>query len=150
MSFLNNLKKNLSDAADYTVRKTGEMTDVAKKHLEIRTCNSHLTKCYENLGRAFYKAEKGMLGANDLTPAEYIAEADRLQTELEQLRLQLAVLQGRVICPACGAQTCDHSVFCPMCGTKLLDESTAADETAGECEFPPETAPDADTTDGEN
>ena len=44
MAFLDDLKKSLSGAADYTAKKTTEVTGVAKIRLDIRTANSRLAR----------------------------------------------------------------------------------------------------------
>ena len=58
MSFFDNLKKNINTAANYTVQKTGEMTEAAKIRLDIRTQNLRLAKCFENIGQLYYKSIK--------------------------------------------------------------------------------------------
>ena len=131
MAFLDDLKKSLSGAADYTAKKTTEVTGVAKIRLDIRTANSRLAKCYEKIGRAYYKNLKEAAEDQSEVIEAAVKEADAIKEEIAALRLQLAKLQACVICPACGAQISDKSVFCPLCGIKLPKEETPA-ETAEE------------------
>ncbi len=123
MSFFNNLKKNLNTAANYTVQKTGEVTEAAKIRLDIRTQNVRLSKCFENIGRTYYKnmKENGETVSEELDA--YILEADGIKAEIAVLRGELAKAQGCVICPACGAQISNKSIYCPLCGVKLEEES---------------------------
>ncbi len=141
MSFLDDLKKSLSGAADYTAKKTTEVTGVAKIRLDIRSANSRLAKCYEKIGRAYYKnvkeADEGQLAVMEAT----VKEADAIKEEIAALRNQLAKLQACVICPACGAQVSDKSVFCPLCGMKLPKE----EEKPAETEEPQTETPAAET-----
>ena len=136
MAFLDDLKKSLSGAADYTARKTTEVTGVAKIRLDIRTANSRLAKCYEKIGRAYYKTLKESAEDQSEVIETAVKEADAVKEEISALRLQLAKLQACVICPSCGAQISDKSVFCPLCGIKLPKEETPAEsaeeETADE------------------
>lgn len=128
MSFFNNLKKNLNTAANYTVQKTGEVTEAAKIRLDIRTQNVRLSKCFENIGRVYYKNMKESGEAVSAELDAYILEADGIKAEIAVLRRDLAKAQGCVICPACGAQISNKSIYCPLCGVKLEDESQPAEE----------------------
>lgn len=130
MSFLDSLMKNVSDAADYTVRKTGELTEIAKLRMEIHNCNNHITQCYEHLGRLYYKSVKNPDGTGSSSMEKYVAEADQWKEKLSALRVSLARAQGSVICDACGAQISVQSVYCPLCGVKLPTEE--ADDTASD------------------
>jgi len=122
MSFLDDLKKSISGAADYTVKKTEEVTETAKLRREIRSRNAALAKCFETIGRAYYKKERGTQEAPDGVIAAQMSEADRIKGEIAELRRQLAKLQGYAICQACGAQISEKSVFCPLCGVRLNAE----------------------------
>jgi uncharacterized Zn finger protein (UPF0148 family) len=126
MSFLDDLKKSLSGAADYTAKKTTEVTGTAKIRLDIRSANSRLAKCYEKIGRAYYMNAKEAAEEQIAAMEAGVQEADAVKEEIAALRLQLAKLQACVICPACGAQVSDKSVFCPLCGVKLPKEEEAA------------------------
>ena len=126
MSFFDNLKKNLNTAANYTVQKTGEVTEAAKIRLDIRTQNLRLAKCFENIGQLYYKSvkENGEIPSAEMDA--YILEADGIKLEIAILRRELAKAQGCVICSSCGAQISNKSVYCPLCGIKL--EAEAAEE----------------------
>lgn len=139
MSFLEDLKKSIGGAADYTVKKTGEVTGAAKIRMDIRARNTRLEKCFETIGRAYYKQEKGIGEGHGETIDTAIAEADEIKAEIAQLRTQLAKIQGCVICSACGAQISDQSIFCPMCGVKLPEpeEPVTSEEPAEETESAP-------------
>ena len=138
MSFFNNLKKNINTAANYTVQKTGEVTEAAKIRLDIRTQNVRLAKCFETIGQLYYKSIKENGESVSAELDAYIVEADGIKAEIAILRRDLAKAQGCVICSACGAQISNKSVYCPLCGIKLEEESEeevaeeAAEETAEE------------------
>lgn len=141
MSFFNNLKKNINTAANYTVQKTGEVTEAAKIRLDIRTQNVRLAKCFETIGQLYYKSIKENGEAVSAELDAHILEADGIKVEIAILRRELAKVQGCVICSSCGAQISNKSVYCPLCGIKLEEESK---ETAEE---PAEEA--AETTESE-
>ena len=132
MSFWDNLKTGINGAANYTVKKTGEITGTAKIRMDIRAKNTALAKKYETIGRAYYRHEKGVGEDHEAVIAAAIAEVDALKEEIAALRQEMAKLQGCVICPACSAQISDQSVFCPLCGVKL-PEKPVEEEPAEEC-----------------
>lgn len=134
MSFWNNLKTSINGAADYTVKKTGEITGTTKIRMDIRAKNTALAKCYENIGRAYYRREKGLGENHEETIAAAITEADTLKEEIAALRQEMAKLQGCVICPACSAQISDQSIFCPLCGVKLPEKPAKEEHTETEAE----------------
>jgi len=140
MSFWDDLKKSLGGAADYTVKKTGEVTGTAKLRMDIRLCNTRLAKAFETVGRAYYKQSKGIgeAEANEETIRTALAEADSIKAEIAALRRQLAELQGCVLCPSCSAQISDKSLFCPLCGQKLAPKEAAEDTESAESETPEE------------
>lgn len=145
MSFWDNLKTGINGAANYTVKKTGEITGTTKIRMDIRAKNTALAKCYENIGRAYYRREKGLGENHEETIAAAIAEADTLKEEIAALRQQMAKLQGCVICPACSAQISDQSIFCPLCGVKL-PEKPVEEEPAEECSCEPDETENDDET----
>ena len=117
------------------MKKTGEVTGTAKIRMDIRALNTRLAKCFETIGRAYYRQEKGLGEGHAETIASAIAEADSIKAEIAALREEMAKLQGCVICSACGAQISDKSIFCPLCGVKLPEppkEETPAEETAAQ------------------
>jgi hypothetical protein len=138
MSFFDNLKKNINTAANYTVQKTGEMTEAAKIRLDIRTQNLRLAKCFENIGQLYYKStkENGEIASAEMDA--YILEADGIKLEISILRRELAKAQGCVICSSFGAQISNKSVYCPLCGIKLEAEEESAEETVEISEETPE------------
>lgn len=127
MSFWNELKNSINGAADYTVKKTGEITGITKIRMDIRAKNNRLAKCYETIGRAYYRREKGLDENSSDTIAAAIAEADSIKDEIAVLRDELAALQGCLICPACSAQISNQSIFCPLCGAKLPEKKEEAE-----------------------
>lgn len=147
MAFFDELKKSIGGAADYTVKKTGEVTGAAKIRMDIRSLNTKLTRCYENIGRTYYRCEKGEGENCAETISAFIVEADELKAEIAQLRVKLARLQGCVVCPACNSQISDQSIFCPICGVKLPEQPKEEDTVhPEEEEEETEDTPDCDCT----
>lgn len=127
MAFLENLKKNLSTAADYTAKKTAEVTEAAKITVEIKSKTSKLNAVFTELGHTAYSDFKS--GTSRTAEIEALAaQADALKEEIAVLKVQLARAQGCVICPACGTKSKDAANFCANCGEKLPKEEPAKEE----------------------
>ncbi len=146
MTVFENFIKRMTGAADYTVKKTEAMTDAAKIRMEIRTQKSRLARCYEAIGRAYYRNEKGLAQDGGEALAAAVAEADGIRAQMHELHEKLARAKNCVLCPHCGAQVPSYCVFCPMCGVKLPEpeEETPAEdvpaEEAAEKEIPADEA----------
>ena len=121
MGLFEELRDKNSQAADYTVKVTNDVTNQAKVRVDLHTQKTLLARCYENIGRACYdKVQNG--AENDTVLADYISEASRLEAEVCALREKLAALQGNVLCPVCGKEVNDTFPFCPHCGAKMPEK----------------------------
>ena len=144
MSLLDTLREKMNGAANYTVKKTGEVTGAARVRMEIRAQKARLARSFEDIGRAYYRKEKGLTQDDGAALAAAVAEADSIRIELYTLRRKLAALQDSVLCPHCGAQVPDTSIYCPICGVKLPEPTPAPKpprEEEAPVEIPAEEAP---------
>ena len=127
MAIWDEIQKGAKDAAAFTVKKTEEVTTIAKLKLAIHSETSKLEKCYQEIGELYYEAHR-----RDADTAAAIAplilEADELTTKLNALKNQLAAVQKGVICKACGTQVSREYGFCPVCGKSLADEEETTKE----------------------
>lgn len=126
MAFWDEFTKGAKDAAVFTMKKTEEITNLAKVKLAIHSEQTKLDKCYGEIGELYYDFQR-----NDEDHAAEIAalllEADELNTKISALKAQLAALQNDVICEKCGTQIPVEATFCPVCGKKQAEEEDIAD-----------------------
>lgn len=125
MEFMNTLKKNLSAAADTAVKKTTEVTEIAKLTVEIRSQTDKINAVYTEMGRILYGDRKNGTDSSAKL-ASLAAEVDGLKETVADRKARLAKAQNRVLCPACGAKMKDTANFCSICGEKLPKEEPAA------------------------
>lgn len=137
---IESIKKNFKDVTDKTVKKTGELTAIAKLNLAIKTEESKLSDCYKAIGRLFYTAERDNLD-NTEEIATYIMQADKIKDTIAGYQKNLAVLRNVVICEGCSNEISNDAIFCPICGLKVVksapaeevDEAVEICECDGEC-----------------
>ncbi|MBO5196788.1 MAG: zinc ribbon domain-containing protein [Clostridia bacterium] len=128
MAFWDEITKGAKDAAAFTMKKTEEITNLAKVKLALHSEESKLDKCYSEIGELYYDFQrKEVEHAAEI--AALLLEADELNTKVDALKAQLAALQNDVICKDCGAQIPVEATFCPICGKKQ-DEEDIKEEAA--------------------
>ncbi len=127
MALWEDIAKSAKDAAAYTVKKTEELTSIAKIKMSIRSEENNLDKCFSEIGSMYYAYQRqGEDHTSEI--AALLMEADQVKEKIKCLRDSLAKLQKSVICPGCSAQVTTEYDFCPLCGVKLKEASTAEEE----------------------
>lgn len=118
MALWDDITKNFKDVAALTMKKTEDLTNVAKLKLAIHSEESKLDKCYAEIGSLYYDFQRK---DNDHAAeiAALLLEADELNTKVDALKKELAALQNSVICKECGAKVAVEYDFCPSCGKKI-------------------------------
>lgn len=121
MALWDDITKNVREAASLTMKKTEELTNVAKLKLALHSEEGKLDKCYAEIGSLYYDFQRK---DNDHAAeiAALLLEADELNTKLEALKKELAALQNSVLCQSCGAKVAVEFDYCPTCGKKVKFE----------------------------
>lgn len=128
MALWDDIAKSAKDAAAYTVKKTEELTSIAKIKMSIHSEENNLEKCFAEIGSLYYAYQRqGEDHTSEI--AALLMEADQAQAKIKCLRDSLAKLQKSVICPGCNAQVTTEYDFCPLCGVRLKEEAAQKDET---------------------
>ena len=130
---IDNLKKNFKDVTDKTVKKTNELTSIAKLNVAIKSEESKLSDCYKSIGRLFYTAERDNLD-NTEEIATYIMQADKIKANIAGYQKELAILRNVVICEGCNNEISNDAIFCPICGLKVNKPAPVVEEEAVEDE----------------
>lgn len=130
MTIFNNLKRGATDAAYKAAKKTGEITNIAKLTMNIKTAEAKLGDVYEEIGRLFYTAERT---GEDCTSeiASNIMKADKIKADIANYKAEIAVLRNVIVCESCGNEIGAESAFCSFCGTKV-EKPAPAEETPAE------------------
>jgi len=127
-----NLKKSFKDVTDKTVKKTNELTAIAKLTMSIKTEEAKLSDCYKAIGRLFYSAERDNVD-NTEEIATYIMQADKIKAAVAEYQKELAVLRNVVVCEGCNNEISNEAIFCPICGLKVAKPAPAPEEDPCDC-----------------
>ena len=133
MSIWDDIAKGMSDAASFTARKTGEITNLAKMKYAIHSEESKLSECFEEIGKLYYAYQReGIDYVSEI--AALIAEADMIKLTISEMKEEMARTQNNVICGGCGAKIDAGMLFCPMCGQKQAKDEEPKAEGSCDCE----------------
>jgi len=142
MGIFDDVITNAKSAAQAVGKVAGQFVDMSKLRLNLAELNAEINKQYQALGQFVYESRKaGNIDETGL--AEKYAALDELYAQFSAVSAQLASLQNKVTCPACGKQGDTDSMFCSHCGMKLSDVQVPVEEPVAE-EAPVEEAPACD------
>lgn len=137
MSFFEEFKRGASDVANKAVKKTGEFTNIAKLNINVKTNEAKLSSVFEEIGFMFYEAQcTGADHTSDI--ASLIMKADKIKSDIENTKKEIAKLKKVVVCTGCGSEVSDESAFCSHCGAKIEKpepECCCGCEEADEAEY---------------
>lgn len=146
MKFFEDLTKSVTKVAAQTVKKTEQLTEVAKLKVTLHMEEAKLSKCFEDIGRAYYAIKKtGEDKVSDI--ASLFIQADEINMTITAIKTELAAINNSVICPRCKTEVPENAAFCAVCGLKAekkpetvtcdcdccCEEDTCCEEETEEC-----------------
>ena len=135
MSFFEEFKRSASDVANKAVKKTGELTTIAKLGINVKSNEAKLSSVFEEIGYMFYEAQcTGDDHTSDI--ASLIMKADKIKADIENTKKEIAKLKKVVICQNCGNEISEEAAFCSYCGAKVEKpepETCECEEESCEC-----------------
>lgn len=147
MGLFDDVVINAKSAAQTVGKMAGQFVDMSKLRINVSELNGEINKRYQELGQLIYESRKSGAVHSD-EAEEMICGIDELYAQFTAVSEQLAAMQNKVTCPACGKQMPVESMFCSHCGMKLDAVPEAKPETA-EPEETKEEAPEEKTDDPE-
>ena len=139
MSFFEEFKRNATDVANKAVKKTGELTNIARLCIIVKSNEAKLSSVFEEIGYMFYEAQStGADHTSDI--ASLIMKADKIKADIENIKKEIAKLKKVVICTSCGNEVSEEASFCPHCGAKIekpepetCEDDSCCDENECSC-----------------
>ncbi len=153
MDFLKTITENLSKAAEFTVKKTGEVTDIARLKLKQGKITDDINDLYTDIGRLIYRQYKDQSDETQAIATKCLAidkwnmELAKVTAELDSLRKtsdsgdNTAAADSKTqetqsssattaVCQNCAAEIPTGVHFCPNCGAK--QDAVAVADTASD------------------
>ncbi len=112
----------MAEMLDKIAQKTSGVLNIAKYKIKLATKQADLDEAYEELGRVlFIQISDGT--DMDEKIAALVAKADKLNTEIEKIQQEIAILQGKPVCASCGKVNAKSATYCGNCGDDLNEQS---------------------------
>lgn len=112
-----NWGEKLNKMTQSAITKSKEMAEVTRLNMEIGNLKQNLKDLYTKTGE--YVLTNGV-AAEDETIAEYIAQMNTIQQNIEADEEKIKEVKNINICANCGAEVSRTSKFCDKCGTEMV------------------------------
>lgn len=116
------ISKKVIGIADCTKERVKVLYDLTKIKIEIRNKEAELDDCFERLGRVYFVHIKNKAD-NEKKIDALAAKAEKLSSEIIQLKEQLAKAQNKKICTHCASLLDIDAPYCEYCGQKIVAEA---------------------------
>lgn len=98
--------------------KTNEVISVGKLKMKARSLSLKLAADYEQLGRLHYSVLDGA-EIDETAEAELKTAISEKETEIADLKKEIAKQQNGKVCAKCGKINCSDAAYCNGCGEML-------------------------------
>ncbi|MBQ8696130.1 MAG: hypothetical protein IJ519_00255, partial [Clostridia bacterium] len=116
MAFFDDFSKKISDASQSAVKKTKNMTDIARINSMISDEEKKIEGVYYQIGKLY-----AVVHMNDPEPdfAGMINAIKEAEANIASLREQILEIKNVSRCPQCGNEVPVGSFFCSGCGYRM-------------------------------
>ena len=125
MDFFEKLGNTISNASKDVTKKTKDLTETAKLNSQISKEQSTIEQKYREIGKAFYNK---YATTEDTELKELCNDVKNAFDKIEELKKQLNIVKGLIICPRCGTENKIESSFCSSCGEPLKQKDDVETE----------------------
>ena len=137
MAFFDKLGETLSSKGRDVAKKAKELAEISSLNGQINTKEEMMRRTYEEIGKAYYEANKD---DDSNLYAKQCKQITALYREIGELRHQIQVIKGIEVCPSCGTEIPSGAGFCPGCGV-----STASMKAKEQSDSEPDSNKDTTT-----
>ncbi len=116
----------VGDFVDKGINKSkdsyNKMAEKNRIKKELTRLNTEVNNILSSVGRRLYNEER----SNEKFAAVF-GEVEAKEKEIAELKKQLRVLDGTVLCPSCGEDMNKNDTACPKCGAKAESSTVEAE-----------------------
>jgi rRNA maturation endonuclease Nob1 len=129
MAFLNNLKDKVGNLAQSAAQKSGEVVEITKLNMNIKTEKEGIESLYQQLGE--YCFRKYASGETDDQKVTELCEQVKIHLEnIDFFEEKINEIKNMVVCPSCGNKILKANKFCGKCGAKVNAQEEQVEEKA--------------------
>ena len=110
--------EHAADAAWAAGKRADALVSAARLRMRSASLEDRVESCLAEIGEMLYATHTGHPTDSDAL-LEKLREVDGLRAEIARLERQRSRLQGRRVCPVCGAAVREGDIYCRECGGKL-------------------------------
>lgn len=132
MAFLDDIDRKLTSWGHGAIKKTKEVTDIAKLTGTIKSLENQKQECFAELGKFFYEYQKKN-PVNDREVTAILSKIQELSNQIHQYQEELQRKRGTIFCPNCKAEISKDSLFCSVCGAKVSENYSDRGPTGKKC-----------------
>lgn len=118
MSMLENVGKKISGAGKAAMKVSGDLVQVTKLNLEVKSEENKVEAIMLELGNAIYEKYKAGNSVDEVLN-EKCDEITKCMNSIEELKAKIAELKNLKKCPGCSIDVDKDDIFCYKCGAKL-------------------------------
>jgi len=118
MDLFDNIAKKMTEAADYTLKEAGKLTETAKAKFAIASKEAAIEDELLKIGKYCYDEHTNSALNNSEAIQTACGEIDKMVKELKDLHAELAVLKKYKVCKECGAKIDKDMSYCYKCGNQ--------------------------------
>lgn len=129
--FFGNLGRRISETAQKTADKTSTFVEVQKLNVQSVTEQREIEKACQSIGELICQEVKEGFEVSPEVKVLVDAVAEHEAT-IEDIKVTVARLKGKKLCPSCGKPVELDDLFCSKCGAPVPTETPAEEEEPAE------------------
>lgn len=110
------ISKKVKKIGKDTVEEVQRMNEIRQLNGKVNDAKKQINNLYIEMGKKLYEQYKEAPFAGFETEIQTINEKNDL---IEQLKEQIRVVKGVVLCPCCNMEVAENERFCSNCGNKM-------------------------------
>ena len=131
MSFLENLGKTISGAAQTAAKKSGEMVEITKINMTIGSEEDKIEKLQTQIGKKVYDSAVAGTPISSDDFKDVCNEITERSNTIKDLKSKILEVRSIKLCTSCGAELEKEVQFCNKCGSKQEVADAEVPVTAG-------------------